>query len=377
MRECNPSQQTPGSSHSPAKAHSCQSQCTSSDTVSIIINFCDIFWIDPFVVHTDYYPFELHDCSNVMAAEVWHISNLSTPSIRELPLAVSCNKLYNIASYLPTRCHGKKYLCSSLEVQQGVLINVTQTDATAVAPPEILSLSLDTNCPAESLDVRKGAWPYGRVCHRWRDLVLSNLFLWDHFVLQITQPFPEWPLPDVPEAIRYGPGSINIAKAAQIQYRRHYDNFINDKMTLSSLSVSILMEYLKRSGGVPLHVSLEVPESVELANRDIKDAFFAFLLLHVSCWKTLQCTVIKEPVCALHFADILILLDITPMKISSSDSNHTITTLSHLRSVKVFLTDVLDQPKAPVLDKLAISSTHQMAALRTFMERSQIFDRLQ
>ncbi|PBK68568.1 hypothetical protein ARMSODRAFT_206378 [Armillaria solidipes] len=295
-------------------------------------------------------------------------------------------------------------------------MSVIQTDATAAAPPEILSrilsLSLDIDCPAESLDVRKGAWPYGRVCRRWRDLVLSNPFLWDHFVAQIAQPLPEWPLPDVPEAMRHGPGGIDIAKEAQIQYKRHYDNFIKDRTTLSPSSVSILMEYLKRSGGVPLHVSLEVPESVELANRDIKDAFFALLLSHVSRWKTLQCTIIKEPVRALvgealireapklihfqgippcsssetpfcyypffqHFADTLVSLDITPVKISFPNSNHTITTMSHLRSLKVFSTDVLDQLKAPALDELAISSTHKIAALNTFMERSQIFDRLQ
>ncbi len=56
------------------------------------------------------------------------------------------------------------------------------------------------------------------------------------------------------------------------------------------------MEYLKRSGGVPLHVSLEVPEGGELANPDVKDAFFALLLSHMSRWKTLQYTIIREPV---------------------------------------------------------------------------------
>ncbi|KAK0229506.1 hypothetical protein EDD85DRAFT_793987 [Armillaria nabsnona] len=264
-------------------------------------------------------------------------------------------------------------------------MSVTQTDVTAVAPPEILSrilsLSLDTDCPAESLDIRKGAWPYGRVCRRWRDLVLSNPFLWDHFVAQIAQPLPEWPLPDVPEAIRYGPGAI-------------------------------LIEYLKRSGGVPLHVSLEVPESVKLIDPDVKDAFFALLLSHVSRWKMLECTVVREPVRDLvgkalireapklihfqgillcsssetplchypffhHFADTLVSLDVTLMRISSPNSDHTITTMSCLRSLKIYSTDVLEQLKAPVLDELAISSIHQTAALRTFMERSQIFDGLQ
>lgn len=166
-------------------------------------------------------------------------------------------------------------------------MSVTQTDATAVAPPEILSrilsLSLDTDCPAESLDVRKGAWPYGRVCRRWRDFVLSNPFLWDHFVARIAQPLPGWHLPDVPDAIRYGPGGIDIAREARIQYKWRYNNFIKDtRTTLSSSSVSILMEYLKRSGGVPLHVSLEVPGGVGLTDPDVKDAFFALLLSHVS-----------------------------------------------------------------------------------------------
>ncbi len=297
-------------------------------------------------------------------------------------------------------------------------MSVTQTDATAVAPPEILSrilsLSLDTDCPAESLDVRKGAWPYGRVCRRWRDFVLSNPFLWDHFVARIAQPLPGWHLPDVPDAIRYGPGGIDIAREARIQYKRRYNNFIKDtRTTLSSSSVSILMEYLKRSGGVPLHVSLEVPGGVGLTDPDVKDAFFALLLSHVSCWKTLQCTVIREPVRDLvgealireapklihfqgippcsssetppcfypffhHFADTLISLDVTSMRISSPNSDHTITTMeSRLRSLNIFLTDVLDQSKAPALDELAISSTHQTATLKTFMDRSQIFDRLQ
>lgn len=66
------------------------------------------------------------------------------------------------------------------------------------------------------------------------------------------------------------------------------------------------------------------------------------------------------------------------MRISSPNSDHTITTMeSRLRSLNIFLTDVLDQFKAPALDELAISSTHQTATLKTFMDRSQIFDRFQ
>ncbi|KAK0452115.1 uncharacterized protein EV420DRAFT_1558928, partial [Desarmillaria tabescens] len=296
-------------------------------------------------------------------------------------------------------------------------MSVAQTDTTAVAPTEILSrifsLSLDTDAPAESLDVRKGAWSYGRVCRRWRSLVLSNPFLWDHFAAQIAQPITEWPLSNVPKTIRYGPSSIDIVKEDRIQYKRQYKKFLKDRTTLSSSSVPILTEYLKRSGGVPLHISLTVAESVERADPDIKDAFFALLLSHVPRWKTLQYTLLTEPVRALisealiretprlihfqgippcssseirfcyypffrHFADTLVSFDITPMRFSSPDSNRTVTTMSRLRTLKVFSTDALDQLLAPVLDELAISCTHHSAAwLTSFIERLQIFHRLQ
>ncbi|KAK0452111.1 uncharacterized protein EV420DRAFT_692550 [Desarmillaria tabescens] len=154
-------------------------------------------------------------------------------------------------------------------------------------------------------------------------------------------------------------------------------------------------------------------ESVGLADPDVKDAFFTLFLTHDPRWKTLQYTLLTEPVRALigetlireaprlihfqgippcsssgtrfcycpffrHFADTLVSLDVTLMRFSSPDSNHSVTTMSHLRTLKVFSTDALDQLVAPVLDELAISCTHHSAAsLPSFIERSQIFHRLQ
>lgn len=60
-----------------------------------------------------------------MAAEIRHISNLSTSSIRESSLDCRVlNYIIYLPSYLTTGCHGQKYLRSSLEVQQGVLVKM-------------------------------------------------------------------------------------------------------------------------------------------------------------------------------------------------------------------------------------------------------------
>ncbi|SJL11635.1 uncharacterized protein ARMOST_15041 [Armillaria ostoyae] len=291
-------------------------------------------------------------------------------------------------------------------------MSASQKDATAAVPPEILSrivsLSLETESPAESLDVTKGAWPYGRVCRRWRDLVLSDPFLWDDLVMKVAHP--------VPPFITYGPDGIDIVNEAEIQsHKRSSHKFLKDKTILSSSSVSILTEYLKRSRGLPLHVSLMVTESAGCADSSIFHAFFTLLLSHVPRWKTLEYTIPDEGDCDLvcralirdgsslihlkgkppscssethilhicyclffpHFADRLVSLDITPLMYTPRHSNHATTTMSRLRILKVYSTNILDRLTAPALHELFVLGTHEIAApLWSFIERSQIFHSL-
>ncbi|KAK0437185.1 hypothetical protein EV421DRAFT_2038347 [Armillaria borealis] len=175
-------------------------------------------------------------------------------------------------------------------------MSASQKDTTAAVPPEILSrivsLSLETESPAESLDVTKGAWPYGRVCRRRRDLVLSDPFLWDDLVMKVAHP--------VPPFITYGPDGIDIVNKAEIQSHKWSSHkFLKGKTILSSSSISILTEYLKHSRGLPLHVSLIVTKSAGCADSSIFHAFFTLLLSHMPRWKTLEYTIPDEGDCDL------------------------------------------------------------------------------
>ncbi|SJL11636.1 uncharacterized protein ARMOST_15042 [Armillaria ostoyae] len=119
-------------------------------------------------------------------------------------------------NYLPLFQITISYLCN---------MSVTQTDATADAPPEILfqrsSRSRSTQTALSSPLMFEQARGCMEECRRWRDTVLSDPFIWDHLVANVAWPVEEFPLLDIPSTIRYGPDGVDFTKEVQRLRKRH------------------------------------------------------------------------------------------------------------------------------------------------------------
>ncbi|KAK0450383.1 uncharacterized protein EV420DRAFT_751927 [Desarmillaria tabescens] len=171
-------------------------------------------------------------------------------------------------------------------------MNIDPNSALSRVPPEIFSEIFSLASDGQSLRYNQGLWSIGRVCGRWRSIVLSDPTLWAHLRISLKWAVDEEPIPY--NVLPYDggfPWNASVFPSSMGEAPEHHTQeivaladealaslpVIRDYTCITPRTVALLLKHLSRSQAAPLTIDLTAPSNRMLSTDVYLMRFFQLI----------------------------------------------------------------------------------------------------